>query len=59
MQQLRTMDEKVRAIASSGYSSDPVMANHVVHGFCGRVPKPYTATELIDVVSLVMKTTRA
>ncbi len=59
MQQLRTMDGDVRAIVSSGYSSDPVMANHVVHGFCARVPKPYTAEELIEVVSSVMKTTRA
>ena len=58
MQRLRKMDGKVRAIVSSGYSSDPVMANHVQHGFSARVPKPYTATDLIQVVTTVMKNGR-
>ena len=56
MERLRGLDRNVRAIVSSGYSSDPVMANHRSYGFCGRVPKPYTATDLIDVVKTVMQT---
>ncbi|MEO6003271.1 MAG: ATP-binding protein [Opitutus sp.] len=55
MVKLREMNQDVRAIVSSGYSSDPVMANHRNYGFSGRVPKPYTATDLIDVVKMVMK----
>jgi hypothetical protein len=35
------MDQNVRAIVSSGYSSDPVMANYTRYGFCGAVKKPY------------------
>ena len=58
MVKLREINSEVRAIVSSGYSSDPVMANHHNYGFSGRVPKPYTATDLIDVVKMVMKQTK-
>jgi two-component system cell cycle sensor histidine kinase/response regulator CckA len=46
MEQLRQMDPKVRAVVSSGYSSDPVLANYRHHGFIGMVAKPYDLTEL-------------
>lgn len=53
MAKLREMDPAVRAIVSSGYSSDPIMANYRAHGFSARVPKPYQASELLDVVRSV------
>jgi CheY-like chemotaxis protein len=43
---LRAIDPDVRAIVSSGYSDDPVMANYLDYGFCGVVAKPYTLAEL-------------
>jgi PAS domain S-box-containing protein len=43
---LRELDPQVKAIASSGYSFDPVMANYRDYGFCGIIPKPYRAEEL-------------
>ena len=46
MQELRKLDPKVRAIVSSGYSGDPVLANFREHGFCGIVPKPYRVADL-------------
>ena len=38
---LREIDPNVKAIVSSGYSSDPVLANYRAHSFCGVVAKPY------------------
>lgn len=46
LQDLRKLDVGVRAIVSSGYSTDPVMADYQKFGFVGRVAKPYKATEL-------------
>jgi len=46
IQKLREIDPDVRAIASSGYSTDPVMANYEEHGFAAVVPKPYQTQEL-------------
>jgi two-component system, cell cycle sensor histidine kinase and response regulator CckA len=36
----------VVAIASSGYSNDPVMSDHAAHGFDGVLPKPYSVEQL-------------
>jgi PAS domain S-box-containing protein len=43
---LRELDSKVKAIASSGYSLDPIMANFRDYGFCGVIPKPYRSEDL-------------
>lgn len=54
MEKLRQLDPQVRAIVASGYSSDPVMANYQAHGFRGRVPKPYQASDLMSAVDAVL-----
>jgi len=46
IRRLREHDPKVRAIVSSGYSLDPVMANYRQFGFIGIIPKPYRMEEL-------------
>jgi PAS domain S-box-containing protein len=46
IRKLRAIDPSVRAIVCSGYSNDPVMANHREYGFMGVVPKPYSAEDL-------------
>jgi len=46
IRRLREHDPKVRAIVSSGYSLDPVMANYRQYGFIGIIPKPYRMEEL-------------
>jgi signal transduction histidine kinase len=47
---LRELDPAVKAIVSSGYSSDPVLANHREHGFIAVVAKPYEVGELEKVL---------
>ncbi len=41
MREILKADPNARGIVSSGYSSDPVMANFRAHGFRAMVPKPY------------------
>jgi len=43
---LLQIDPQARVIVSSGYSNDPIMADHERHGFCGVVAKPYQSEEL-------------
>jgi PAS domain S-box-containing protein len=43
---LREIDPHVKAIVSSGYSNDPVMANFQQYGFSGVIAKPYRWEEL-------------
>jgi PAS domain S-box-containing protein len=44
------IDPAARLIVSSGYSTDPVMADYPKSGFCGAVFKPYSAEELVIVL---------
>jgi CheY-like chemotaxis protein len=54
MEELRKLDPEVRAIVSSGYSSDPVLANYRAHGFLGMVPKPYKINDLAATIQTVL-----
>jgi nitrogen-specific signal transduction histidine kinase/CheY-like chemotaxis protein len=54
MHELLAIDPEVTAIVSSGYSSDPVMANYRKHGFRGMVPKPYKITDLSRAIRSVL-----
>jgi PAS domain S-box-containing protein len=45
METLLKIDPKVKAIASSGYSDDPVMAEFHKFGFSAIIPKPYRVME--------------
>ena len=57
IERLRVIDPGVRAIVSSGYSNDPIMANYREHGFLGVVAKPYRIKELNEALYNVMKLT--
>lgn len=51
---LLALDPNVRAIVSSGYAEDPVMANPTAYGFKCTVAKPYTSSALRDAVARVL-----
>ena len=46
MRRLREIDASVRAIVSSGYSNDAVIADFRAHGFVAMVAKPYRMEDL-------------
>lgn len=48
------LDPEVRAIVSSGYSNDPVMADFSSYGFRGVIAKPYELEELSRVIHKVL-----
>lgn len=48
--ELRKFDPEIRAVASSGYSSDPIMAHPADYGFRSALPKPYDIPDLIRAV---------
>ncbi len=54
MERLRQIDPGIRAIVSSGYSNDPVMANYLAHGFQGRVSKPYEIPEFMRTLAAAL-----
>jgi len=46
VKQLADIDPEVKAIVSSGYANDPIMADYERFGFCNVVPKPYDIEKL-------------
>ncbi|MBF0559283.1 MAG: PAS domain S-box protein [Nitrospirae bacterium] len=54
IKKLREIDPDVKAIVSSGYSNDPIMANFSEFGFKGVITKPYRLSDISGVVSSVL-----
>lgn len=55
IQQLIEIDPDVKAIVSSGYSNDPIMANFRERGFQAVIAKPYELRALSEVIRQVIK----
>jgi signal transduction histidine kinase len=55
LRRLRALDPRVRAVVSSGYSNDPVLASPGEHGFEGVLAKPYTLEEIQRALSELPK----
>lgn len=54
VQALRRLDPLVKAVVSSGYSQDPVMANYAAYGFCAVLPKPYSIARLGELLHAIL-----
>lgn len=48
--ELRRLDPELQAVVSSGYSNDPVMSDHLAHGFQATLRKPYDGKTLDQVL---------
>jgi len=59
LQRLLTLDPHAKAIVSSGYSEDPIMANYHQYGFAGMVAKPYRLREFSRTLKEVMQSAAA
>lgn len=55
MSEIINFDPDVKAIVSSGYSSDDALSDYKKHGLCGVIPKPYRLQELGKVLSSVIQ----
>ncbi len=55
IQKLREIDPSVKAIVSSGYANNSIMANYEMYGFVGVVPKPYKIQDLGAVLNEVLE----
>ncbi len=51
--ELLKIDPNVKAVVSSGYSNDAIMANYEDFGFCGVLPKPLTKRQLAELLNKI------
>ena len=45
------INPRIKAIVSSGYSDDPIMADYRKYGFCGMLAKPFQIGDLSKVLN--------
>ncbi|MCX5876439.1 MAG: ATP-binding protein [Deltaproteobacteria bacterium] len=51
---LRQINPQIKAVVSSGYANDPIMANFSKYGFCGVAPKPFGLQELSELLQMIL-----
>jgi CheY-like chemotaxis protein len=54
IRELRKLDPEAKTIVSSGYSTDPILANFKEYGFNAMLPKPYELAELAEILHKVI-----
>ena len=58
LKELLKTENDVKAIVSSGYSTDPMLSDYHQYGFKGALSKPYGIRELLNVVQNVISDSR-
>lgn len=53
-QEILSINPQAKIIVSSGYATDPIMANYKQYGFQARAVKPYRCTELQTIIQQVL-----
>lgn len=56
MPKLLKLNPNVKAVVSSGYSKDPIMANYQEYGFTATLPKPYRIQKLANLLEQIADT---
>ncbi len=54
IRELKNIDPQLKAIVSSGYANDPVIAQYQEYGFMECIPKPYNLQTLAQVLKRVL-----
>jgi len=54
IQKLIKLNPNIKALVSSGYSNDPIMANYKVYGFQGVIVKPYQIQQMSEVLQMLL-----
>ncbi len=54
--EIRKLDPGVMAVVTSGYSSDPLLADFRSHGFVNRLEKPFSIDQVRNVINQVLET---
>jgi two-component system cell cycle sensor histidine kinase/response regulator CckA len=54
VKEILQINPSAKVIVSSGYSNDPVMANHKEYGFCAALDKPYQLKSLVEILDQVL-----
>jgi CheY-like chemotaxis protein len=55
IRKLLAIDPKAKVVVSSGYSTDPIIANYSEYGFIGRLVKPFIIKDLKKVLTRIME----
>jgi CheY-like chemotaxis protein len=54
IKEILKIDPDAKAIVSSGYSNDPVMANYRQYGFKASIGKPFEMAQLKEIINSVL-----